>query len=138
MRPEAEGAVFAAIVAFVDAVNAGEPPATVRRSFTASPTIVDSVAPFRWSGPGAVAAWYSAIGADASHTQTSVALAASASITLPEHSAYAYATVPGVLRFIRTAPPAKATPQAEPALLVFVLHREDGWKIETFAWGRSW
>ncbi len=125
-----QNAIFAAITAFVTAVNEQQP--TVGASFTHAPTIIDVVPPFFWTGPHAVAAWLDALGKDTARTVVSVTLAPSAVIVVDGTTAYA--SVPGLLTFLESG-----APGAKPALLVFTLVLSgSAWKIATFTWGQSW
>jgi hypothetical protein len=123
-------AVEAPIEAFVASFNKGDVPGA-KATHEKLATIVDEVAPYGWSGPGAFDAWLAALAADSAAkaiTEESV------TISKPTRElvtgADAYVIVPAVYRFKQ-----KGVAMSEAAQFTFSLHKgAAGWKIRSWTW----
>jgi len=125
------GPVVATITRMTEAVNHGEMP-TAFAAFTASPWIVDDLAPYRFQGPGAPQAWIGAMGANAqAQGMTDINMKLSPATRVEVSGDLAYALLPGLLTYkMKDGHSEHAVGQ-----LTFTLVRAAGdWKIDTLVW----
>jgi ketosteroid isomerase-like protein len=127
----ADPAVMAVISRMTDAANKGDAP-TVFAAFTAAPTIVEDLAPYRWQGPGTPQAWLEGMGANAqAHGITTVNMKLSPATRVDVVQDHAYAVVPGRLSYVLKDGHAEHAD----GVITFTLLRLDGaWKIDTLVW----
>jgi ketosteroid isomerase-like protein len=125
------GPVLATITRMTEAVNRGEMP-TAFAAFSASPSIVDDGAPYRWQGPDAPKAWLEAMGANAqAHGMTAINMKLSAATRVEIDGNRAYAIVPGLLSYVMK----DGHSEHADGLLTFILLKSAGdWKIDTLVW----
>lgn len=132
----AEGAaippgVMATITRMTDAVNRGDMP-TAFTAFTASPSIVEDGAPYRWEGEGAPKAWIESMGANAKvHGMTAIDMRLAPATRIEVSEDRAYALVPGRLSYTMRDGHSEHADGA----LTFTLQRTGAeWKIESMVW----
>ena len=126
-------AMMAPINDIVAAVNANNL-AMTKKFYTSSPIIIDEFAPYRWSGPNAVATWFANFGA----FQT-MAKITQGHVTVADPSYWDVSKdrteiiVPATFTFVVGGKPA-----ADSALWTFVLVNSGGsWKAESSTWVRT-
>jgi Domain of unknown function (DUF4440) len=119
--------------AMVEAVNRGEF-ATAADTFSTDPVIVEDIAPFRWTGTGAVEAWLGAMGANAARMgATAIIMALDEPTRIEISQDRAYALVPGKLTLSSDSEPMVAD-----GILTFILEGQDGnCLIDTLIWSGS-
>ncbi len=130
-QDQGQAAVLASVQAFTDAVNREDIPAALSH-FTANPSIIEDLAPYRFAGPEAGANWIKAMGDNAeAHGVTGIEMKLSPATRVDVSADRAYAIVPGLLTFTMKA----GRRQTAAGTLTFALQRSDaGWKIDAFTW----
>jgi ketosteroid isomerase-like protein len=125
------GPVLATITRMTDAVNRGDMP-TAFAAFTPGPTIVEDLAPYRWSGPGTPQAWVEGMGANAqAHGITVINMKLGPPTRIDLTNDHAYAIVPGRLSYTLK----DGHSEHADGLITFILLRAGGdWKIDTLVW----
>ena len=124
-------AVMATVSRMTDAVNRGDMPIAFA-AFTASPTIVEDIAPYRWQGPGTPQAWIAGMGANAeAHGITTINMRLAPAMRIDVTGDRAYVIVSGLLSFkLKDGHSEHAN-----GLLTVLLQRTGGdWKIDTLVW----
>lgn len=123
--------VMAPIHAFLDGMDSGNIPMAAA-AFTTSPTILDEVPPFHFSGATAFMDWGQAYGKDSAangDTEGKLTLTGVQRVRVSGDNAYVVAT--GDYSFKR-----KGTPMVEHASITFALDKTaSGWKIASWAFG---
>lgn len=124
-------AVMATVSRMTDAVNRGDMP-TAFAAFTASPTIVEDLPPYRWQGPGTPQAWIAGMGANAeAHGITAINMRLAPATRIDVTDDRAYVIVPGLLSFKLT----DGHSEHANGFLTVLLQRTGGdWKIDTLIW----
>lgn len=130
---DATAAPMRTVARFIAAVDGGKMVAA-DAAFSADAELTDDFAPFHWSGPHVVRAWFGAFGklmAAAQITKPSISVAAA---TFPAIAGtHAYLPLPTTFTFEQ-----HGTAMKESGMLIFSLDRTAaGWKIASMAWGRS-
>jgi ketosteroid isomerase-like protein len=119
------------VAGFVDAVNKGQMDKAIGY-FAASATVVDDLAPYRWSGPGAGAAWIAAMGANAgAKGMAAIQMKADDPSRIEVAQDHAYLVAPGLLTLTYTD---GRTEHAKGQLAFTLTHGAGGWKIDTLTW----
>ncbi|MCW3005119.1 MAG: hypothetical protein JWQ20_4417 [Conexibacter sp.] len=123
--------VLATITRMTDAVNRGDAP-TAFAAFTPGPTIIEDLAPYRWTGPGTPQAWLDGMGANAqAHGITTINMKLAAPTRIEVANDRAYAIVPGTLSYVLKDGHAEHAD----GLITALLQRTGGdWKIDTLIW----
>jgi ketosteroid isomerase-like protein len=123
-------AVEATIRQFGEAFNKGDVSAA-KALHVASPTILDEVGPYYWSGPNAFDSWLSDLGkSEAAEGKTDAKVAISAPTRELVSGDRAYVIVPSTYTFKQ-----KGVTLREVAQMTFVLAKETaGWKILAWTW----
>jgi ketosteroid isomerase-like protein len=129
--PTGSAEAMAAITRFTDAVNHGDM-AGALGYLGQAPTVVDDLAPYRWQGPGAGAAWMGAMGANAqAKGMTVINMQIAKATRIEVDGASAYAVVPGVLTFTFK----DGHSEHADGVLTFALQRVgEAWKIDALTW----
>jgi ketosteroid isomerase-like protein len=123
--------VLATITRMTDAVNKGDAP-TAFAAFTASPTIVEDLAPYRWTGPGTPQAWLEGMGANAqAHGITTINMRLAPPTRIEVANDRAYAIVPGTLSYVLKDGHAE---QADGLITALLQRTGSDWKIDTLIW----
>jgi ketosteroid isomerase-like protein len=123
--------VLATLTRMTDAVNKGDA-ATAFAAFTASPMIIEDLAPYRWQGPGTPQAWLEGMGANAqAHGITTINMKLAPATRVEITGDRAYVIVPGVLSYgLKDG----HTEHAD-GLITALLQRLGGdWKIDSLIW----
>lgn len=123
-------AVEAPIRQMMDGFNKGDI-AAVKAMHVAAPTIVDNVAPFRWSGPKAFDEWLADLGkAEASQGITDGKVTFAPVVDEVVHGDRAYVVTRCSYAFKQ-----KGRRMREDGYTAFVLVKTDaGWKVESWSW----
>jgi len=126
----ADPAVEAPIHRMMDGFNAGDL-AVVKAAHVASPTIVDDVAPFRWSGPDAFDSWIADLAkAEAAEGRTDGAVWFGDPVDEVVEGDRAYVVTPSSYTFRQQGQTLRET-----GTVAFVLVRQgDEWKVESWSW----
>ena len=127
---DATDSLLADILAFIDEVNRGDAAAALAR-FTDDVCIVEDLAPYRMSGPGAGQKWLSAMGANAQKLGvTAVVLHPGQPRRIEADEATGYCVLPGELTL--DGPNAKLNAAGE---LTMAARRENGaWRFCAMTW----
>lgn len=130
-RDSGSAAVMTSIRAFTDSVNHGDMAAALGY-FTANPSIIEDLAPYRFTGPQAGTSWINAMGANAqAHGFTGIDMKLSSATRIEVTADRAYAIVPGVLTFTMKDGGTKRAA----GTLTFALQQVDrAWKIDAMTW----
>jgi len=128
--PDLAKEVTDSIADFVDAVNRGDQPGAIAH-LSDDVTIIEDLAPFRWSGPNAGQEWMLAMWGNSQRSGISaILMEIAAPMRLELDASAAYAVVPGVLSYKRPA----STLSAE-GFLTFSLRLSEGqWLINGLVW----
>lgn len=125
---------LAAVQAYLDAFNAGDPSA-MSAAFDADGSILDGMAPHLWLGPTAAADWYRDVLAEGEHLGAS---GYHVSIGEPVHSdttgEAAYVVVPATMTFDLNG---TTVTQTGATFTVALRRSVDGWRVAAWAKGRS-
>jgi len=123
-------AVEAPIHKMMDGFNAGDI-AAVKATHIASPTIVDNVAPFRWSGPAAFDTWVADLGkAEAAQGKTDGAVSFGEPVDEVVDGDRAYVVTPSTYTYKQNGQTVR-----EAGMVAFVLVKQDAeWKVESWSW----
>jgi ketosteroid isomerase-like protein len=123
--------VLATITRMTEAANKGDAP-TVFAAFTASPMIVEDLAPYRWQGPGTPQAWLEGMGANAqAHGYTAITMKLRPPTRIEITGERAYAIVPGTLSYTLK----DGHSEHADGLITFLLLRSAAdWKIDSLIW----
>jgi|WetSurMetagenome_2_1015567.scaffolds.fasta_scaffold113268_2 hypothetical protein len=113
---------------FIAASLTGKPFASF---VTASPSIIDEVPPYHWSGPGAGKAWLADVGAWAkANGVTDLGVKLGAPTRVEQTASRGYVVTPAVFTYKQNG---KA--EREDAAMAFALDRSrSGWRIAALAW----
>lgn len=122
----------ATVQRFVDGMNAGDP--RVLSNCAASATVVDDMAPYVWSGPGACAKWINDLIANMKDTGTTAIHATFDAATMADvHDKSAYVVYPA--KFVMTV---KGVQTTKTGVMTFVMDQgADGWKFTHITWART-
>ncbi len=125
-----DAGVEGTIAAFGTAFNKGDIPAA-KSTMAPTITIVDEVAPFAWSGPGAFDAWLGDLGkSEAAEGKTGGTVAISAPSREVVVGDHAYAIAPATYTFKQHGGAKRETAQ-----MTFALFKTNGaWKIAAWSW----
>jgi ketosteroid isomerase-like protein len=119
------------VIGFVEAVNHGQMDKALDY-YAPSVTIVDDLAPYRWTGPGAGGAWLTAMDANAKALAITGIEMRVTQVTRVEVAAdHAYAIAPGRLSFTYKDGHRE---RAEGQLAFTLVKTPRGWKIDTQTW----
>jgi len=126
-----DAAIEATIHRMMDGFNKGDV-AAVKALHVAAPTIVDEVAPFHWSGPGAFDSWIGDLGkAEAAEGKTDGVVWFGDPVAEAVAGDRAYVVTPCSYTFKQ-----KGKTLRETGLMSFVLVKQGtDWKIESWTWG---
>ena len=113
---------------FIDASLAGKPLAGL---VTASPSMIDEVPPYHWSGPGAAKAWMADVGAWArTNGVTELGVRLGAPTRVEQTGSHGYVVTPAVVTYNQ-----KGKAEREEGAMVFALdRRRSGWRVASLAW----
>jgi len=126
----ADAQLMAPIHQFIDSFNKGDVKAA-EAAYASSVAIIDEVAPYIWTGPGAFKAWASALMADAkTRGDTDQGVTVSDPIREEVTGDRAYVVVPAVYAFKEKGAAMKEAGQMTFALLKGAA----GWKIAGWTW----
>jgi ketosteroid isomerase-like protein len=122
----------ATVQRFVDGMNAGD--ARVLSSCAASATVVDDMAPYVWTGPGACSRWISDLIANMKDTGTTAIHATFDPATVADvQDKTAYVVFPA--KFVMTV---KGAQTSKTGVMTFVMDQSaDGWKFTHITWART-
>ena len=122
--------LHAEILGFIDDVNRGDMPAALAR-LTDDVCIVEDLAPFRWTGPGAGARWLTDMAGNGARLGvTAIAMTPGEPRRTELEGEHGYCILPG-----RVTLEGPEVALAEDGLLTFAMRREGGaWRISAFTW----
>jgi len=128
-----DATVEAPIHRMMEGFNKGDI-AAVKALHVTAPTIVDDIAPFHWSGPGAFDSWLGDLGkAEAAEGKTDGVVWFGDPVAESVVGDRAYVVAPCSYTFKQ-----KGMTLRETGLTSFVLVKQGGaWKIESWTWGSS-
>ncbi|OBB77883.1 nuclear transport factor 2 family protein [Mycobacterium sp. 852014-52144_SCH5372336] len=128
------GTPLAAVQAYLDAFNAGDPSA-MSAAFDADGSILDGMAPHVWLGPTAAADWYRDVLTEAEHLGAS---GYHVSIGEPVHNDTtgdaAYVVVPAKMTFDLNG---TTVTQTGATFTVALRRSADGWRLAAWAWAKG-
>ncbi len=125
---------LAAVQAYLDAFNAGDPSA-MSAAFDADGSILDGMAPHLWLGPTAAADWYRDVLAEGEHLGAS---GYHVSIGEPVHNdttgEAAYVVVPATMTFDLNG---TTVTQSGATFTVALRRSVGGWRVAAWAWAKG-